>query len=368
MAQLFRLLYNKFFPPPLPARDHFRGFTVVITGATGGLGLETAIHYVNLGASTVIITGRTLSKANAAKAVIEARTGRKDVVQVRELDMSTFSEVRKFVTGLIGKVKCIDIVLLNAGIYKSTYEQTPDGWEESLQVNTLSTILLGLLLLPWMQAAQSTNGRPQHLGIVSSGLHVMPNIQAATFPKEDVLQYWNERGNFRPGGGRDGSYSLSKLLMMYGADEVVRLARDREGTPLPIVNTMCPGVCKSDLGRQYAAKGAVVRALIWFFFATFAKSTENGARTLVLAAMTGPNEHGKYIRHYGTEEQYAEYVTPFYSSAAHSCKLKGKNFRKSARNRTSEVGKALQFEVWREMLEVFESAAPEVSNIVHPKP
>lgn len=311
MAQLFRMLYNKFFPPQLPASDHFRGFTVLITGATGGLGLETAIHYVNLGARTVIITGRTLSKANAAKAVIEARTGRKDVVKARELDMSTFGEVRKFMDALIAEVKCVDIVLLNAGVYKVTYEQTPDGWEESLQVNTLSTILLGLLLLPWMQASRPINGRSQHLGIVSSGLHVMPNIQAATFPKEDILQYWNEPGNFKPGGGSDGSYSLSKLLMMYGADRITRLARDKQGNPSPIVNTMCPGVCKSDLGRQYAAKGAAVRALIWFFFATFAKSTENGARTLVLAAMTGPDEHGKFIRHYGTEEQYAMYVTPF---------------------------------------------------------
>jgi hypothetical protein len=44
------------------------------------------------------------------------------------------------------------------------------------------------------------------------------------------------------------------------------------------------------------------------FFTTFAKSTEAGARTLVLAAMTGPEEHGKYIRHYGTDEEYQEYA------------------------------------------------------------
>lgn len=44
------------------------------------------------------------------------------------------------------------------------------------------------------------------------------------------------------------------------------------------------------------------------FFATFAKSTATGARTLVLAAMTGPEEHGKYIKHYGTDEEYTQYA------------------------------------------------------------
>lgn len=50
------------------------------------------------------------------------------------------------------------------------------------------------------------------------------------------------------------------------------------------------------------------------FFATFAKSTEAGARTLVLAAMTGPEEHGKNIKHYGTDEEYQEYVDLFIHS------------------------------------------------------
>lgn len=196
----------------------------------------------------------------------------------------------------------------------------------------------------------------------------MPNIQAATFPKEDTLRYWSKSENFKTGGGSGGSYSLSKLLMMYGADEIIKLARNKKGNPSPIVNTMCPGVCKSDLGTQYDTKGVVVRALIWLFFTMVAKSTENGARTLVLAAMTGPDEHGKFIRHCGTEEQYAEYVISFYGPAAQSCKLNRKTFRKSARNRTSEAGKAVQFEVWREMLEVLESAVPEVANIAQSQP
>lgn len=151
-------MYNKWFPPPLPPADSFKDQTILITGATGGLGLEAAIHYVQLGASTVIITARTLSRGPTTKATIEARTGKTGVVQVRELDMSTFAGVKTFVDGLKEEVKTIDVVLLNAGVYKTTYDLSPNGWEETLQVNTLSTILLGLLLLPWMKACQPAGG------------------------------------------------------------------------------------------------------------------------------------------------------------------------------------------------------------------
>ncbi len=223
---LFRLLYNKFYPPTLPPSDTFNGQTILITGATGGLGLEAAIHFVNLGASTVIITARTLARGNAAKATIESRTGKKGIVQVRELNMDTFANVKTFVEGLKAEVTNIDVVLLNAGVYKITYEKSPDGWEETLQVNTLSTTLLGLLLIPWMREAPSATGKPQHLGFVSSGTHTMVDIGTKDFPKKDVLQYYSEEKHFVPG---QGSYPLSKLFLMYAVNEIAKIAVKEDG-------------------------------------------------------------------------------------------------------------------------------------------
>jgi NAD(P)-dependent dehydrogenase (short-subunit alcohol dehydrogenase family) len=224
MAMIFWRLYNKWFPPPLPSENIFKDQVILITGATGGLGLETAIHYVQLGASRVIITGRTSSRGQAAQTTIESRTGKTGVVEFRELDMSTFAGVKSFVDKLKEEVKAIDVVLLNAGVLKKTYDVSPDGWEETLQVNTLSTISLGLLLLPWMESCR-TPGRNQHLGFVTSGLHTRAKIETKNFPKDDVLRYWSEEKHF---AGSE-TYGLSKLFMNYGVAEIVKLAQSEDG-------------------------------------------------------------------------------------------------------------------------------------------
>ena len=127
----------------IPSNLTFVKSSVIITGATSGLGLEAAILYVQLGASPVIITARTATRGLEAKSTIEQRTGKKDVVQVRILDMDTFDGVKSFVNGLRKDVKSIDIVLLNAGLHNFNYQKLPEGWEGDLQVNVLSTALLG---------------------------------------------------------------------------------------------------------------------------------------------------------------------------------------------------------------------------------
>jgi NAD(P)-dependent dehydrogenase (short-subunit alcohol dehydrogenase family) len=209
------------FPPSLS----FVGQAVLITGGSTGLGLETAIHYVALGASPVIITARNAARGAEAVSTIEARTGKKGIVQVRPLDMDSFSEVKKFVEGLENEVKTIDLVLLNAGCFAVDYKLSPEGWEQDLQVNTLSTALLALLLLPWMRAVKQP-GILQHLGIVGSGNHTKVDIVAPEFPKKDVLKHFNDQKHYQ--GGRP-TYALSKLLVHYAALEVAKLAVQPDG-------------------------------------------------------------------------------------------------------------------------------------------
>lgn len=93
----------------IPLSTSFAGKSVIVTGATSGLGLEAAVIYVQSGAETVYITARSAAKGAEAKKVIEERTGKKGVVQVRVLDMDTFAGVRQFVAGLKKDVKKIGL-------------------------------------------------------------------------------------------------------------------------------------------------------------------------------------------------------------------------------------------------------------------
>ena len=91
----------------IPPDVSFAGKTIIVTGATSGLGLEAAIHYVQLGAETVYITSRNATRGVETKATIEKRTGKKDVVRVLVLDMDTFGGVKQFVELVKKEVKSI---------------------------------------------------------------------------------------------------------------------------------------------------------------------------------------------------------------------------------------------------------------------
>lgn len=161
---------NKIALPSLPQSDTFKGQTVLVTGATGGLGQAAAIHFVNLGASTVVITARTAARGETSKAIIESRTGTvgKSIVKVMELDMITFVGTKDFADRVKKEVHTIDVVVLNAGMIATTSRLGKEGYESSIEVNTLSTALLGILLLPWLKIVGKGKA---HLVFVTSGLH-----------------------------------------------------------------------------------------------------------------------------------------------------------------------------------------------------
>ncbi|KAG4437048.1 hypothetical protein IFR05_007462 [Cadophora sp. M221] len=321
------------FPPSLS----FEGRTVLITGGTSGLGLETAIHYVNLGAASVIITARTLTKGNDAKFEIEERTGRKDVVGVMVLVMDTFAAVKTFVEELRISVKKIDIVLLNAGVHNFDFKQSPDGWEGDIQVNTLSTLLLGLLLLPWLREIQQP-GQTQHLGFVGSSSHYTPDI--SKFPRQGVLDSRNKPENFVSGMH---TYAISKLLFHYGALELAKLAVDENGSPSPIVNIVCPGMIRTNIARDFASKGIFFKIAEAVIMSIICNPVDVGARSLVLIATTTPDQHGTFRNPMLTKDEYD---------------------LKSAPMLTSPEGKRMQAQVWKEITEVLVAAVPEIADTI----
>jgi NAD(P)-dependent dehydrogenase (short-subunit alcohol dehydrogenase family) len=145
MIQLpLRRLRDKFFPVPLPPPNSFSGQTILITGATAGLGLAAAKQFASLGAAEIIITARNKSKGELAKKKIEEASkyggkgkgkGEKKVaVEVLELDMNRYDSCVKFVEGLKEKMRkkeggaTIECVVLNAGVCNPTFVESSEGW------------------------------------------------------------------------------------------------------------------------------------------------------------------------------------------------------------------------------------------------
>ena len=163
------------FKPPIPSTD-FSGKTIIVTGANAGLGKEASKHFVRLNAHKVILAVRSVKKGEAAKAEIEAATGRTDVLEVYELDYSRSASVKAFAIN-IAKLPRVDIVVLNAGIRTEHFETFEDN-ESTITVNIISTVLLVLLLLPTLKSSASEYQIEPVITVVGSGIHTF-----AKFPE-----------------------------------------------------------------------------------------------------------------------------------------------------------------------------------------
>jgi NAD(P)-dependent dehydrogenase (short-subunit alcohol dehydrogenase family) len=296
MAGLFRLLKMQYTPPTDPRGISFVGKTVILTGATSGLGYEAAIKFLNQGVEELVIGSRSLERGNRTKETLEKYTNRPGVIQVWELEMNSFQSVQNFARRVNNELKRVDIALLNAGLWNRDFTKSPEGWEEVLQVNTLSTSLLALLLLPKLKES-SSDAEPSHLSVVSSQQFV--RVKAESLRTDgSLLKHVNDEQHFK--GPKQ--YGISKLLLEYMIKNIADLARNEDGTLQTIVNTVSPGLCQSSLGRQY--NRFYERWLVWVMYKLFARTTEQGCRSLVSAAVQGAESQGKCWRSDG----YLEYV------------------------------------------------------------
>ena len=137
---------------------------LVVQLADAWLGLEAARHIVRLECARLILAVRNIEKGEAARQDIERTTGRVGVIQVWQLDMDNFQSVKSFAERVESELERLDVALLNAGVVSRTFKLSPEGWEETLQVNVLATALLALLLLPKLRASKTPSSTPR-LGI-----------------------------------------------------------------------------------------------------------------------------------------------------------------------------------------------------------
>ncbi len=168
MGMLNDIRTQLFHRPDYPTAD-FSGKTIIVTGSNVGLGKEAVRHFVRLKAEKVIIAVRSIAKGEAAKAEIETEGGRTGIIEVWELDLSHYASVKAFAKRA-ASLDCLDAAVLNAGIATEKYETLEDN-ESTITVNVISSVLLGLLLLPTLRSSAKNWGFEPTLTFVGSGVH-----------------------------------------------------------------------------------------------------------------------------------------------------------------------------------------------------
>ena len=270
---------------PKDTRPSFAGQTVLVTGANVGLGLEASVKFVQLGATKVILAVRSLSKGEEAKKQIEKRTGRTGVLDVWHLDMQDYSTIKAFAGRASRELERLDIAVLNAGLAKLEFKQSQYGYEETLQVNLLSTTLLALLLMPKMKASKTSTFTPV-MEIVGSNSHVM--VTKLNSETEPLASHNKSEGFSGP-----SQYGISKLLLMYAETALAQLAMSREtGKPDVYVTTCDPGATVSEIGRE--ANAWYYRIAMALFRIIAQRPTEVGARTYISGVTQGEPLHGRF--------------------------------------------------------------------------
>lgn len=240
------------------------GRTVVVTGATSGIGLVTARELARVGAR-VVLAVRSVTKGQSLADTFPGRT------EVRALDVSDLGSVRHFAAGWSG---AIDILINNAGIMDVPLSWTADGFELQMATNYFGPFALTNLLLPHI------TGR---VVSVSSQLHRMGTAHLKD--AEDLV------GRNRP-YKRTGAYNDSKLNMVLFSTELQR-RQTASGSPVRSLIAH-PGIATTNL-ESHSASGKVINALRFLI-----NDAEHGALPTLYAATqdvppnayVGPDRHG----------------------------------------------------------------------------
>jgi NAD(P)-dependent dehydrogenase (short-subunit alcohol dehydrogenase family) len=255
----------------MSATPDLSGKTVVVTGATSGIGLEAAAALAHAGAHVVIV-GRDAARTDAALAKIRQQSGSTDV-EARLCDFSSQAAVRRLAAELRDNHARIDVLVNNAGSVYPQRTLTEDGIEATFAVNHLGAFLLTHLLLDRIVAAA-----PARIVNVASVQHY-----DGTLDFDDL--------GFEHGYAILRAYARSKLANVLFTRA---LAKRLAGSGVT-VNVLHPGKVATGIWSHGAPAWARVPFAIVFAAAKrFMLTPERGAQTIVhlaaapeVAGMTG---------------------------------------------------------------------------------
>lgn len=250
-------------PPRVP---DLSGKTLIVTGATSGIGRETARELAAMGAR-VTLAVRDEAKGRAVAATMPGE------VEVLRLDLADLASVRGFARAFRAAHDRLDVLVNNAGLHTAQRVVTKDGHELTFQTNHLGPFLLTLELLDLLKASA-----PARVVNVASDAH-----RGGRLDFDDLM------GERRWSGLK--AYAQSKLANVEFTYELARRLRGAGVT----ANAVAPGSVRTGWAR--GEESGVFRFGV-ALASPFLLSPERGARTSVWAASAPELEGvtGQYLR------------------------------------------------------------------------
>lgn len=248
------------------------GRTAVVTGANGGLGLETARELARAGAH-VVMAAR--DPAKAAKAESDIRRGIPDAsLRVVPLDLASLKSVREAADTVLSDHDRIDVLVNNAGVMAVPERRTEDGFEMQLGVNHLGHFALTAHLLPALLRAEAA----RIVAVTSTAHHMGRAIDPANPHLEGRYGEWT-------------AYGQSKLANFHFA---IGLQRRFEAAGARAASLVAhPGLSDTDL--QATSVDETGGGFVQRFFLGLAHATGMRAATGALSqlrAATDPRARG----------------------------------------------------------------------------
>ncbi|KAH9969293.1 hypothetical protein BGW80DRAFT_1461768 [Lactifluus volemus] len=309
------------------------GKTVVVVGANVGLGFEAAKHFASMNPKRLVLACRSQQKGQAA---VDGNhpSHRFQNTELTLVDLARFASVSAFADTFIRDGSQIDILVYNAGVALPQYATTEDGWEEVIQVNHLSSVLLTVLLLPCLlKAASSGTSQNPRVVILSSDAHFAAKLSKVEVESAKILDKLNDK-DYCTYSVMCNRYHLSKLLNVFFVRELTK--RLPANSPV-IVTAVNPGFCKSQLLRNQAFYVRIIAATT---SALIGRTTEEGSRQLIWAAVGGVGREfelrGGYVNK-GDLQEVSDYAL-------------------------SDEGAVVQTRIWDESVEIVSRADPKFGS------
>jgi NAD(P)-dependent dehydrogenase (short-subunit alcohol dehydrogenase family) len=245
--------------------DILKDKIVLITGATSGIGKETAIGLAMLGA-TIIFTSRDTLKGEKIKKELITTTNNKNIHMLK-CDLASFESIRNFCKEFKSKYDNLHVLINNAGVWDFKRRESKDGIENIFATNYLAPFLMTNLLLDIIKKSS-----PSRIINVTSGMHY------GTINFDDI--------EFKQKFSGAKAYRQSKLgLILFTR----LLAKKLEGVDVT-VNSVHPGMNKTNLGRDAGGFSQII-------FKLMGKDSKIGAETSIYLASSPNVENitGKYF-------------------------------------------------------------------------